>query len=151
MSFFGDIYAGKAAQAGANYNAALLNRDAKIKRQEADQAYKVYTGYDLPAFNYQADKVDGAITTKYATSGVELSGSYFDIMVENNLNQERDRDMLKYNAEVARDQKYNDAINAEAEAKMERWRGKVAKKASYYAAGQSLLNLGTSTKTAGMW
>ena len=51
--------------------------------------------------------------------------------------------MLKYNAEVARDQKYNDAINAEAEANMERWRGKVAKRASYYAAGQSLLTSAT--------
>ena len=55
---------------------------------------------------------------------------------------ERDRDMLKYNAEVARDQSYNDAINARAEANIERFRGKVAKKASYYAAGQSLLDTG---------
>jgi len=151
MSFFGDIYGGKAAQAGANYNAALLNRDAKIKEQEGDQAWKVYTGYDLPVFNANAEKLEGEIIVNYATSGVELSGSYFDIVMDNELNMERDRDMMKYNAEVARDQKYNDAINKRAEASMERWRGKVAKKASYYAAGQSLLNLGTSTKTAGMW
>jgi len=151
MSFFGDIYAGKAAQAGANYNAALLNRDAKIKEQEADQAYKVYTGYDLPAFNKNAERLEGEIITSYATSGVAYSGSVLEVMMDNELNMERDRDMMKYNAEVARDQKYNDAINKRAEASMERWRGKVAKKASYYAAGQSLLNLGTATKTAGMW
>ena len=53
--------------------------------------------------------------------------------------------MLKYNAEVARDQKYNEAINNRAEANIERFRGSVAKRASYYAAGQSLLN------TAGMF
>jgi len=151
MSFFGDIYAGKAAQAGANYNAALLNRDAKIKEQEADQSYKVYTGYDLPAFNANAERLEGEIITSYATSGVAYSGSVLEVMMDNELNMERDRDMLKYNAEVARDQKYNDAINKRAEASMERWRGQVARKASYYAAGQSLLNLGTSTKTAGMW
>jgi len=151
MSFFGDIYAGKAAQAGANYNAALLNRDAKIKEQEADQAYKVYTGYDLPAFNKNAERLEGEIITSYATSGVAYSGSVLEVMMDNELNMERDRDMMKYNAEVARDQKYNDAINKRAEASMERWRGKVAKKASYYAAGQSLLDLGTSTKSAGMW
>ena len=133
MSFFGDIYGGKAMQAGHNYNAALLNRDAQIKKQEADQSFKVYTTYDLPVFNYNAEKIDGSITTKYATSGVELSGSYFDVKLENALNLERDRDMLKY----------NDAINAEAEANMERWRGKVAKRASYYAAGQSLLTSAT--------
>ena len=151
MSFFGDIYAGKAAQAGANYNAALLNRDAKIKEQEGDQAWKVYTGYDLPVFNANAEKLEGEIITSYATSGVAYSGSVLEVMMDNELNMERDRDMLKYNAEVARDQKYNDAINKRAEASMERWRGKVAKKASYYAAGQSLLNLGSSTKSAGMW
>jgi hypothetical protein len=151
MSFFGDIYAGKAAQAGANYNAALLNRDAKIKEQEADQAYKVYTGYDLPVFNKNAERLEGEIITSYATSGVTYSGSVLEVMMDNELNMERDRDMLKYNAEVARDQKYNDAINKRAEASMERWRGQVARKASYYAAGQSLLNIGTQTKTAGMW
>ena len=68
-------------------------------------------------------------------------------MFENQLNFERDRDMMRYNAEVARDQKYNDAINARAEANMERFRGKVAKKASYYAAGQSLLETGSMFMT----
>jgi len=142
MSFFGDIYAGKAAQASANYNAALLNRDAKIKEQEAEQGYKVYTQYDLPAFNQHAERLEGEIITSYATSGVERSGTVLDVMIENTINMERDRDMMKYNAEVARDQKYNEAINRRSEAAIERWRGKVAKKASYYAAGQSLLNFG---------
>tara|TARA_R100000353_G_scaffold146503_1_gene105196 strand:- start:322 stop:762 length:441 start_codon:yes stop_codon:yes gene_type:complete len=142
MSFFGDILGGRAAQAGANYNAALLERDAKIKDQEAKQGYQVYTTYDLPKFNYIAEQSEGAIRTSYAASGVELSGSFDDVMYENQLNFERDRDMMKYNAEVARDQKYNDAINTRAEANMQRFKGKVAKKASYYAAGQSLLNFG---------
>ena len=142
MSFFGDILGGRAAQAGANYNAALLNRDEKILKQEAKQGFKVYTTYDLPKFNYLAEQNEGAIINSYAASGVELSGSFDDVMFENQLNFERDRDMMRYNAEVARDQKYNDAINARAEANMERFRGKVAKKASYYAAGQSLLNFG---------
>ena len=74
--------------------------------------------------------------------GYDVSG---EVLFENSLNMERDRDMLKYNAEVARDQRYNDAINTRAEANIERFRGSVAKRASYYAAGQSLLN------TAGMF
>ena len=65
--------------------------------------------------------------------------------MENELNLERDRDMMKYNAEVARDQKYNEAINQRAEANIERYRGAVARKVSYYQAGQSLLS------TAGMF
>ena len=145
MSFFGDLMGGSAAKAASNYNAALLDRDAKIKEMQADQAYKVYTTYDLPKFNYQADQLDGSIKTSYASSGAELSGTPLEVLFENSLNMERDRDMLKYNAEVARDQRYNDAINTRAEANIERFRGSVAKRASYYAAGQSLLN------TAGMF
>ena len=65
--------------------------------------------------------------------------------MENELNLERDRDMLKYNAEVDRDRKLNEAINTRAEANIERYKGKVARKVSYYQAGQSLLT------TAGMF
>jgi len=143
MSFFGALAAGKAAQNAANYNAALMRRDAEIKEQEAKQSYAVYTNYDLPSFNASADKLRGQIVTSYATSGVTYSGSVLENLMENELNLERDRDMLKYNAEVARDQKYNEAINQRAEARMEQYRGRVAKQASYYSAGQSLLNLGT--------
>ena len=145
MSFFGDLMGGKAAQKAANYNAALLDRDAKIKEQEAKAGYAVYTKFDLPRFNDNADKLRGQINTTYATSGVELSGTPLEVLFENELNLEIDRDMMQYNAEVARDQKYNDAINLRAEANIERYRGAVAKKVSYYQAGQSLLT------TAGMF
>ena len=68
MSFFGDIMGGRAAQAGANYNASLIERDAKIKEMQADQAYKVYTTYDLPNFNHQAEQLEGTMKTSYAVS-----------------------------------------------------------------------------------
>jgi hypothetical protein len=142
MSFFGALIGGKAAQQAANYNAALMERDAQIKEQEAKQGYAVYTKFDLPRFNANAEKLRGQIVTNYATSGVAYSGSVLETLMENELNLERDRDMMKYNAEVARDQKYNEAINQRAEANIERYRGKVARKVSYYQAGQSLLNTG---------
>jgi len=143
MSFFGALAGGKAAQQAANYNAALRDRDAKIKEQEAKAGYAVYTKFDLPRFNDNADKLTGQIKTSYATSGVELSGTTLEVLFENELNLERDRDMLQYNAEVARDQKYNEAINKRAEANIERFRGNVARKVSYYQAGQSLLTTAT--------
>ncbi len=143
MSFFGALAGGKAAQQAANYNAALRDRDAKIKEQEAKAGYAVYTKFDLPRFNDNADKLTGQIKTSYATSGVELSGTPLEVLFENELNLERDRDMLQYNAEVARDQKYNEAINTRAEADIERFRGNVARKVSYYQAGQSLLTTAT--------
>ena len=144
MSFFGDLLGGRAAQQAANYNASLLERDAKIKEQEAKQGYAVYTNYELPKFNDSAEKIIGQITTNYLSANVAYSGTVKDVLFENALNLERDRDMMQYNAEVARDQKFNEAINTRAEAAIERFRGKAAKKASYYQAGQSLLTLGMS-------
>jgi hypothetical protein len=143
MSFFGDLMAGRAAQQAANFNADLDERDAQIKEQEAKAGYAVYTKFDLPRFNDNADKLTGQIKTTYATSGAELSGTPLDVLFENELNLERDRDMMQYNAEVAKDQKYNDAINMRAEANIERFRGAVARKVSYYQAGQSLLTTAT--------
>ena len=64
-------------------------------------------------------------------------------MYENQLELDRDRDMLKYNAENAVDRADNDAIQTQELRQI--WKDlevKVAKKASYYAAGQSLLNFG---------
>ena len=145
MSFFGDIIGGKAANEAAQFNARLTERDAKIKEQEAKQGYAVYTKFDLPRFNDNAEKLTGAIRTNYATSGVESSGTVLEVLFENELQLETDRDMMEFNATVAKQQKENDAINLRAEADIERYRGKVAKKVSYYQAGQSLLN------TAGMF
>ena len=145
MSFFGDIIGGKAANEAAQFNARLTERDAKIKEQEAKQGYAVYTKFDLPRFNDNAEKLTGAIRTNFATSGVESSGTVLEVLFENELQLETDRDMMKFNATVAKQQKENDAINLRAEADIERYRGKVAKKVSYYQAGQSLLN------TAGMF
>ena len=143
MSFFGDLMAGKAAQNAANFNAKLTENNAKIKEQEAKAAYGVYTKFDLPRFNDTADQLTGSIRTNYATSGVEMSGTVFDVLFENELRLETDRDMMKYNAEVSKQQKENDAINLRAEADIERYRGKVARKVSYFRAGQSLLTSAT--------
>lgn len=140
MSFFGSLIGGKAAEGAANFNAGLLENDAKIKEQEAKAGYAVYTKFDLPRFNDNADRMRGEINTMYATSGVESSGTVLEVLFENELNLQRDRDMMLFNAEVARDQKYNEAINLRAEANIERYRGKVARKVSYFQAGQSLLS-----------
>ena len=68
----------------------------------------------------------------------------YEALYANELELETDRDIMTINAENARDTAENEAIMMQAEADLQRFRGKVAKKASYYAAGQSLLNTGRS-------
>lgn len=140
MSFFGDLIAGQGAKKAANYNAALMDRDALVKEQNAKQGYQVYEQYDLPRFNYYAERQDSTLKNQLAGSGVELgTGTAFDIVVENQNLVDTDRDMLKYNAEVRKEQQLNAAVMQRAAANVERYRGRVAKRASYFKAASSLL------------
>ena len=140
MSFFGDLIAGQGAAKASNYNASLLERDAKVQEQNAEQGYKVFQQYDLPRFDYYAEKQQGSIKVSQAGSGVEIgTGSAYQIALENQIMIDTDRDMMTYNAERAKDQQLNAAIMQRAEANVERFRGKVAKKASYFQAAGSLL------------
>jgi len=142
MSFFGDIFAGKSQQAAANYNAKILERNAKIDEQRAEQLMSVHNDYSLPKFDKTVEQIQGKTTVAYLSSGATMSGTVLEALYDQELELQRDRDNLTYNAENARDQAYNDAIQKRADADLARWRGKVAKKASYYAAGASLLDLG---------
>jgi hypothetical protein len=148
MSFFGDIFAGKAAQAGSEFNAKILERNAKIDEQRAEQLMSVHNDYSLPKFDKTVEEIQGKTTVAYLSSGAAMSGTVLEALYDQELELQRDRDNLQYNAENARDQAYNDAIQKRADADLARWRGKVAKKASYYAAGASLLDLGTKVMAA---
>ena len=150
MSFFGDIFGGKAAQAAANYNAKILERNSNIKDQEAKQIMSVHNNYSLPKFDRTVDQIQGQTTVAYLSSGAAYSGTVIDALYAQELELQTDRDIMTYNAENARDQKENEAIQMRADADLSRWRGKVAKKASYYAAGQSLLTTAMMGKTAGV-
>jgi len=148
MSFFGDLYAGKAAQKAAQQNAKIIENNKQIKLQEAKQIMSVHNDFNLPRFDKTVQEIQGATTTNYASSGVELSGTVVEALYQNELELQTDRDVMTFNAENARDTKENEAIMLQAEADLQRFRGKVAKKASYFAAGQSLLTTGA---TMGMY
>ena len=151
MSFFGDIFAGKSQQAAANYNAKILERNAKIDEQRAEQLMSVHNDYSLPKFDKTVEEIQGATKTSYLVRGAALEGTPLEMMYEQEIQLQTDRDIMNYNAENARDQANNEAIMARADADMQRWRGKVAKKASYYAAGASLLDTAMAGKTAGIY
>ena len=142
MSFFGDIFAGNAAMSAANYNASIIERNLLIKKQEAEQIMSVHNNYNLPKFDRTIEQIQSKTQVAYLSKGVTLQGTPDQVLYEQELELQTDRDVMTYNAENARDQKYNEAIMMQAEADMQRWRGRVAKKRSYFEAGQSLLETG---------
>ena len=142
MSFFGDLFAGKAAQQAANYNARLAENNKKIKDMEAKQIMSVHNDFNLPKFDKTVQEIQGQTKVSYLTSGAALEGTPVEALYANALELQTDRDIMQFNAENARDTKINEGIMLQAEADLERFRGKVARKASYFAAGQSLLSTG---------
>jgi len=139
MSFFGDIFAGKAEQQAANYNAKIIESNKKIKLGEAKQIMSVHNNFNLPRFDKTVEEIQGAATVNYASSGVALSGTVVDVLYAQELELQTDRDVMTFNAENARDRAENEAIMMQADADLQRFRGKVAKKRSYYNAASSLL------------
>ena len=139
MSFFGDIFAGKAEQKAANFNAKIIEDNKKIKLGEAKQIMSVHNDFNLPRFDKTVDEIQGAATVNYASSGVALSGTVVDVLYAQELELQTDRDVMTFNAENARDRAENEAIMMQADADLQRFRGKVAKKRSYYNAASSLL------------
>lgn len=139
MSFVGDLITGQSQKKIANANAALYERDALIKRQQAEQGFKVYEKFDLPQIYALETKSVGDIRTGYAIRGITEEGTGYRVLMDNALNFARDRDMLEYNALVKKEQLENAAVMKEAEARVERYRGRVAETISYFRAGSSLL------------
>jgi hypothetical protein len=147
MSFVGDLITGQSQKKIANANAALLERDAVVLEQKAQQGYKVYEKFDLPQIYALETKSTGDIRTGYAVRGVTEEGTGLRVFMDNALNFARDRDMLEYNALVKKEQLENEAVMRRAEARVERYRGQVAETVSYFKAGASLLgNYQTATK-----
>jgi hypothetical protein len=116
-----------------------MERDAVVIEQRAQQGYKVYEKFDLPQIYALETKSTGDIRTGYAVRGVTEEGTGYRVLMDNALNFERDRDMLKYNALVKKEQLENEAVMRRAEARVERYRGQVAQTVSYFKAGESLL------------
>jgi len=143
MSFFGDLLGGQAANQAAQWNAKVMERNALIKQQEAEQIMSVHNNYSVPRFDRTVEEIMSQTEVSYLSKGVVLEGTPVEVLYLQRLELETDKDIMQYNAENARDQKYNESIMMQAEADMERWRGKVAKKRSYFEAGQSLLTTAT--------
>ena len=139
MSWVGDLVTGSSQNKIAKANAALMERDAVVLEQRAQQGYKVYEKFDLPQIYALETKSTGDIRTGYAVRGVTEEGTGYRVLMDNALNFERDRDMLKYNALVKKEQLENEAVMKRAEARVERYRGRVAETISYFRAGSSLL------------
>ena len=57
MSFFGDLYAGKAQQKAAEQNAIIIENNKQIKLDEAKQIMSVHNEFNLPQFDKTVEEI----------------------------------------------------------------------------------------------
>ena len=141
MSFVFDIAAAQQASALGKYNQAMMNRNAKVKEQEA-QAIKQQTEFDIGKFDQSYQQLVGQTKVAAAVSGAERSGSVLNVLRYNAEQAETEKDVIEYNSNVAQSQKIEEANFARISGQIKRQEARIAQLGYYSRAGESLLRIG---------
>ena len=141
MSFVFDITAAQQASAMGKFNQAVYNRNAQIKEQEA-KAIAQQTEFDIARFEQNYQKLVGSTNVAAAKSGVERSGTFFNVQRYNAEQAEIQKDVIEYNSQVAQAQKIEEANFARISGQIKRQEARIAQLGYYSRAGESLLRIG---------
>ena len=121
----GAIQSGAAAQDAANFNAAILNQNATVARQQADAQEE--------AQRRKSRQVLGQQRAAFAQAGTGLDGSAADVMEQSATMAELDALTMRYEGDLQ-------ARGLGNQAKAAKFEGKMAKRNSYFQAAGTLLS-----------
>jgi|TARA_R100000455_G_C6264561_1_gene119804 hypothetical protein len=133
---------GKFNQNVANRNAIVLENQAKQIEQKAE--------FDVAQFNKTFRKLEGKTRVALAKAGAEIgSGSAYNIALSNAYEAELQKQLIRYNAKVASDNKREEAIFATIKGQIARNQATLAQIGTIASTGTSLLqmNQGSGVKT----
>lgn len=118
------IMQGQQQAAMHNYNASILNQNARIERQQADAREE--------AKRRETAMVLGSQRAAFAQAGAGLDGSAADVMLQSATNAELDSMMIRYEGDLR-------ARGLKEQARQERLSGKTAMTQGYFNAAGSIL------------
>ena len=123
---------GKYNQAVNNRNAAVLEGQAAQIEQKAE--------FDVAQFQKQFRKLEGETTVALAKSGVELgTGSAYNIELSNAYEAQLQENLIRYNSQVAANNKMEEANFARISGTIARNEAKMAQIGTIAQTGTSLL------------
>ena len=126
----------KAQGAAGKYNQSVANRNAAVLEGQADQI-EAKAEFDIAQFQKNFRKIEGETTVALAKSGVELgTGTAYNIELSNAYEAKLQENLIKYNSEVA-------ANNKMEEANFARIRGTMAKQESRLAQINTVASTGS--------
>ena len=136
VTAYGTYQAGKAQEKQAQYNSQIIERDAEIKENNLKDFDKL-VNFEVAGLRREYNAYRGQNVVKYASSGVELSGTVEEVMRANLETYLDDEYNFRYNAEKEKQQEADGAAMSRIQASAVRAKGK------YQRAAANLQTVGT--------
>jgi hypothetical protein len=121
------------------YNESVNNRNAEVLEGQATQIEQK-AEFDVAQFQKQFRKLEGETTVALAKSGVELgTGSAYNIELSNAYEARLQENLIRYNSQVAANNKMEEANFAKISGTIARNEAKMAQISTVAQTGTSLL------------
>ena len=146
MAVVGAIGAAQFQQQGAigKYNQSIANRNALVKEQEA-QILDDKLNLELAQFDKSFRKLQGTQVVNTLKSGATFSGTARNIALSNLYEAEVEKDIARYNTEIGKARKFEEANFARISGEVARQQARLAQLGTLTQVGTSLLRMGDVT------
>ena len=140
LSAFGTIKGGKGAKAGADYNASIMERNAKVAEKEAEQIGRV-AGWDIQDNEKEFKILNDRSVMAFGKNGwMTGSGTPLKKAMANVVEFQKDMEVARYNTKVRQNEKIESATNMKLQAELKRYEGRAQLKAARAKAFGTLLS-----------
>ena len=146
MAVVGALGAAQYQQQGAigKYNQGVANRNAAVKEQEAE-ILDNKLNLELAQFDKNFTKLQGTQVVNTLKSGAEFSGTARNIQLSNLYEAEVEKDIARYNTEIGKARKFEEANFARISGEVARQQARLAQLGTLTQVGTSLLRMGDVT------
>ena len=129
------------------YNQGVNNRNAKVLENQAIQLEQK-AEFDIAQFNKSFKKIEGSTKVATAKSGAVIdSGSAYYVALSNAYEAQLQKNLIRYNAKIAADNKREEATFAIIKGEIARNQAKLAQLQTIATTGSSLLTMNQGSKT----
>jgi|TARA_R100001163_G_scaffold13433_1_gene12430 hypothetical protein len=140
VSAVGSIKAGKGSKAAADYNASIMERNAKVAEKEAEQIGRI-AGFQALEQEEQFKQLTDKIQMGYGKNGwMAATGTPLKRQMRNIIQFQQDMEIAKYNTKVKQNEKMEVATNMKLSAALKRYEGRAQLKAARTKAFGTLLS-----------
>ena len=140
VSAFGTIKGGKGAKAGADYNASIMERNAKVAEKEAEQIGRI-AGFQALEQEEQFKQLTDKVQMGYGKNGwMAATGTPLKRQMQNIVQFQQDMEIAKYNTKVKQNEKMEVATNMKLSAALKRYEGRAQLKAARTQAMGTMLS-----------